>query len=417
MGSPGTHHLVFFSDCPYYGGAEGYLGMLAEAAPAGWRISAIVPAGKPGEILARRFERAGAEVLRFRKASWTSPALWSEVRGHLARLGGDRLHLNLPSVYDACLSVPAVLAKRAGYRRVVSTEHLPMVARARRRVPIKLAMTTAIDAIIVNTAWNRDRLAHYHHVPLRKIVIIPNGSAESPALAPEARRALRAGLGAADDDVVLAIVARLTERKGHRFLFAALQAIAREEPERRWRLWVVGDGEEREQLGAQAEALGLAGRISFLGHRDDVREVIHACDLMVLPSLLETQPFVLTEAMASARPIVTTAIYGIPEIVADGVTGCLVPPGEVPPLTRAVARLMAEPETRRRMGEAGRRRYEERFTVEMVAARTYGVIAGASGNGRAASGPSGKEPDWRQPSADGRDASRATAGGSTEAHG
>jgi len=381
MGRQGAHHLVFFTDCAYYAGAEAYIGMLAEAAPPGWRLSAIVPAGEPGELLAQRLARAGAAVRRFRPRAWADPRLWSEVSRLLRRLGGDRLHLNLPSVYDACLSVPARIAKRAGYRRVVSTEHLPMVLRARRRMVVKIFTTTAIDAVIVHTAWNRERLAHYHHVPLSKIVVIPNGSAEAPAMTAEARGALRARLGVAGAATAVAMVGRLTERKGHRFLLEALARLARGGFAPEWRLWVVGTGEEQEALSAQAARLGLDGRVSFLGYREDAREIIHACDLLVLPSLLETQPLVITEAMASARPVIATAIYGIPEIVADGVSGCLVPAGEEEPLAAALARLITDRALAARMGQAGRRRYEERFTLARMAERTYGVLVGTGSAG------------------------------------
>jgi len=256
-----------------------------------------------------------------------------------------------------------------------------MVLRARRRMVVKIFTTTAIDAVIVHTAWNRERLAHYHHVPLSKIVVIPNGSAEAPAMTAEARGALRARLGVAGAATAVAMVGRLTERKGHRFLLEALARLARGGFAPEWRLWVVGTGEEQEALSAQAARLGLDGRVSFLGYREDAREIIHACDLLVLPSLLETQPLVITEAMASARPVIATAIYGIPEIVADGVSGCLVPAGEEEPLAAALARLITDRALAARMGQAGRRRYEERFTLARMAERTYGVLVGTGSAG------------------------------------
>ena len=368
----GAHHLVFFSDCAYYAGAEAYVGMLAEAAPANWRLSAMTPEGKAGEGLARRWEKAGVQVARFRPPSWSHPGGWSAIDRQLRSFGGDRLHLNLPSVYDSAYSIPAFLAKRAGYRRVVTTEHLPMVLRARRRMLVKMLTTTAVDAVIVHTAWNRERLAHYHHVPLKKIVIIPNGSAEAPALSREERDRLRAQWGAGAHTRVAAVVARLTERKGHRVLFEALATHALPE----WRLWVVGEGEEEGALREQARRLGLADRVDFLGFQENAREIIHACDLLVLPSMMETQPLVITEAMASARPVIATAIYGIPEIVADGVTGCLVPPNEAAPLAQAIGRLLADRDLAERMGRAGRERYERHFTLARMAERTYRVIAG-----------------------------------------
>jgi glycosyltransferase involved in cell wall biosynthesis len=80
--------------------------------------------------------------------------------------------------------------------------------------------------------------------------------------------------------------------------------------------------------------------------------------------------------MASGRAVLTTAIYGIPEIVADGETGLLVPPGETAPLTAALATIIGDRERREAFGRAGRRRYEERFTLALMGERTYGVLSG-----------------------------------------
>jgi glycosyltransferase involved in cell wall biosynthesis len=311
------------------------------------------------------------------------PRLWVEVGRLLRNIGGQILHMNLPWVYGSCVSVPALLAKLAGYRRVVTTEHLPMVERARKRMILKLLLVPFIDAIIVHTDWNRRILAGKHRMPLGKMHVIPNGSSESPAQSEEKRSALRRDLGLSPGETALVVVGRLTERKGHRFLFDALARLARRSPACAWRLWVVGDGEEEQALKDQAEELGIARQVAFLGHRSDARAIIHAADLLVLSSLLETQPLVITEAMASGLPVVVSGIYGIPEIVADGVTGRLVPPGEVAPLAQAIEELVTDGRMREQMGRAARKRYEEEFTLERMAHRTYEVLEGRDRRGSA----------------------------------
>jgi len=393
MRTAAERHLVFFSDCPYYGGAEGYLVLLAAARPtAGWRLSALVPAGEGGEILAARLERAGVAVQRYRlppipsrgrlKPLGTLPARlvrgaadWWRLYRRLAALRGDVLHLNLPSVYDGRHSLPAVLAKWAGCGRVVTTEHLPMVRPARRRLGIKRLCSTAIDAIIVHTRWNRAALADYHRMPVAKMAIIPNGSAPAPKMDAQRRRDLRAQLGLEPETVGLVIVGRLTARKGHRLLLEALRRLA-DELLPPWRLLIVGDGEEEEALRAQSAAAGLEQRVAFLGHREDARLIMAAADLLLLPSTLETQPLVLTEAMAAGRPVVAARIFGIPEIVSDGQTGVLVPPGDVEALATATRRLIEDPRVRAEFGAAGFRRYQEQFRLEVMAERTYRVLSG-----------------------------------------
>lgn len=376
-GAPETEktRVVFFADPPYFGGAEEYIVMLAAACPlASWTPAAVLPADEGGDELARRLDQLGVAVVRYERRRWHDPALVADLRGRFRGLGAQVVHLNLPSVYDACLSMPAVAAKLAGARRVVTTEHLPMVDRARRRMVVKLALAPWIDAIIVHTHTNRRILARKHHMPYGRMRVVPNGSADLPPAGAQERAALRAALGAGAGEVVLVIAAGLTARKGHRFLFEALARMPAQTPP--WRLWVMGQGEQEEALREQARALGLAQRIRFLGFRTDARRVIEAGDLLVLPSLVETQPLVITEAMASGRPVVASGVYGIPEIVLDGRTGRLVPPGEVAPLAGVLAELVADEQARARLGRAARERYEAEFTLETMAARTYAVLGG-----------------------------------------
>ncbi len=373
-------HLVFFCDPPYYGGAEGYVAMLAEGRPRGWRLSALLPADAGGDVLAEKLASAGVAVRRFPRRPWFAPQFWREARDLLAATGGEILHLNLPSVYDACHSVPAVLAKSVGYRRVVTTEHLPMVLRARRHMVVKMCLSTAIDAMIVHTEWNRHRLASYHHLPAGKMVVIPNGSPSPAPMSPSERAAFRAALGVTPGDVAIAVVARLTERKGHRYLLEALANVSRAGAAPReaapWKLLVVGEGEEESALRQMVSHLGLGDAVRFLGYRPDAVRIIQASDVLALASLVESQPLVITEAMACGVPVVATAIYGIPEIVADGETGLLVPPAEVAPLAAVLRDLIASGELRERLGRAARARFEARFTLERMAERTYRVLQG-----------------------------------------
>jgi glycosyltransferase involved in cell wall biosynthesis len=382
-------HLVFFCDPPYYGGAEGYVAMLAEGRLRGWRLSALLPSDTGGDVLAEKLAAANVTVRRFGRRSWRDPRLWRELRGLLAATGGEILHMNLPSVYDACHSVPAVLAKSVGYRRVVTTEHLPVVLRARRRMVLKVLLSPAVDAMIVHTEWNRRRLASYHHMPLGKTVVIPNGSPSPSPMGAADREAFRAALGVAPEDVAIAVVARLTERKGHRYLLEALANVRRAGSESQevgpWKLLVVGEGEEEGALRQMVTHLGLGDAVRFLGYRPDAIRVIQVSDVLALASRIESQPLVITEAMACGIPVVATAIYGIPEIVVDKETGLLVPPSEVAPLAAALRELIAGRELRERLGRAARERFEARFTLERMCERTYRVLRGTGSGGGAGS--------------------------------
>ncbi len=111
----------------------------------------------------------------------------------------------------------------------------------------------------------------------------------------------------------------------------------------------------------------MAGSITWTGHRNDVDEILAALDLYVLPSLEESLPLSVLEAMASGLAVVASAVGGIPECVTSGETGLLVPPARSDRLAAAIVELLGDPARRRRFGDAGRRRMQEQFTAESQA--------------------------------------------------
>jgi len=167
---------------------------------------------------------------------------------------------------------------------------------------------------------------------------------------------------AAGEPFTIACVARLERKKGHRHLLDACAALVARGIDVRCRL--LGDGAERTVLEARARSIGLGARVEFLGagSRDRVREVIASAHVVVLPSVVDESgradgvPVSLMEAMAMARPVVTTRVTGIPELVEDGVGGLLVPPGDGLALADAIERLRGDPELAARLASGGRRR-------------------------------------------------------------
>jgi sugar transferase (PEP-CTERM/EpsH1 system associated) len=136
------------------------------------------------------------------------------------------------------------------------------------------------------------------------------------------------------------------------------------------RLLLVGEGELRDDLETRARSLGISGIVTFAGFRSDVAEILAACDVFVLPSLWEGMPNVVLEAMAVGLPVVATQVGGVPEIVLDGETGLLVPPGDSETLAQALIRLLRDPDLRSRMGRAGRRRVEQHFSANQLVLET-----------------------------------------------
>jgi glycosyltransferase involved in cell wall biosynthesis len=156
------------------------------------------------------------------------------------------------------------------------------------------------------------------------------------------------------------VIARLTEQKGHRFLFDALAATP---ALAQTHLLVVGGGDLDHDLRRSAGALGLDGRVHFLGPRRDLGDLLGAIDLFVLPSLWEGLPLSLVLAMGAGVPPVATAVAGIPEVVEDGRTGLLVPAGDAAALGAALARLVSDGALRERIGRDARASVLPRFGV------------------------------------------------------
>jgi glycosyltransferase involved in cell wall biosynthesis len=169
-------------------------------------------------------------------------------------------------------------------------------------------------------------------------------------------------------------VGRLAPMKGFAVLLEALADVEDA------RLTLVGDGPERAALEATARRLGLDGRVRFTGAlgAGAVTELLREADVFCLPSFAEGVPVVLMEAMAARLPVVTTAIMGIPELVADGVAGHLVPPGRAAPLAGALRELVGDPAARARMGAAGRAAIEAGFDVDRTAAELARLLGGAT---------------------------------------
>jgi glycosyltransferase involved in cell wall biosynthesis len=184
--------------------------------------------------------------------------------------------------------------------------------------------------------------------------------------------------------VTILCIARAIEKKGLDLLLAALALLP---PELSWRLMHVGAGPLASGLADLAGRLGLTGQVSWLGARtqDEVLEALRAADIFCLAARVARDgdrdglPNVVMEAMSQELPVVATKIAAIPEVVAPGVTGLLVPPEQPEALARALAELIAAPEVRQAMGREGRRRVLERFAFEAGIerlARRFG-LAGA----------------------------------------
>lgn len=256
-------------------------------------------------------------------------------------------------------------ARRAGVQRIVHTPHghvfggyfHPLVARAFMALERRAAAWT--DRIV--TLSDLEARDHLRHGIGRseQFVTIPSGVELGPVLAAEPRR-LAVGRP------LIGTVARLVPVKGIEQLIEATPALLRAFP--RAAILLVGEGESRPALEARARRLGVAEAVHFAGFRQDVPAVMAGMDLFVLPSLNEGMGRVLVMAMALGKPIVATAVGGVPELLAEGRAGLLVPPADPGALAEAIATLLRDPARARALGQAGRERAASYSAESMLAA-------------------------------------------------
>lgn len=165
----------------------------------------------------------------------------------------------------------------------------------------------------------------------------------------------------------LVFVGRLAGVKGVPVLLDALSGLVADIPG--LRVTLIGDGPERAALQSRAQELGLGAVVSFAGYmsQDAVAETLAGADALVLPSFAEGVPVTLMEAMASGLPVLATRVGGISELVEDGVSGYLVPPGNVDALTARLRDLLGDPQLRAQMGAAGRAKVAADFNQQTEA--------------------------------------------------
>jgi len=207
--------------------------------------------------------------------------------------------------------------------------------------------------VVVNGQF-RDRLVR-QWIPRGRIAVIHNAIDPRWAAAarqPEAAAALRARLGIGAGEIVLLIAARLSREKDHATLLRAL-ADLRGKHHLTPRLIVLGDGPERPHIDAAIRAMGLAGQVILPGWVPS-EPYYGIADVAVLSSVVEGSPNAILEAIGAGVPVVATAVGGIPEIVSDGESALLVPPGDAARMAEALRSVLAAPELAQRLAARGR---------------------------------------------------------------
>jgi L-malate glycosyltransferase len=261
--------------------------------------------------------------------------------------------------------------------------HYPDVVSWKRRLTNRALLGRLADEINAVCQFSAESLARVDGFSGTRIDVIENGI-DIARYAQGSRLDVRRRLRLDPHRRYVACIARFHPVKDHAMLLSAFAQVAAALPD--VDLLLAGDGPLREQLVAQAAVLGVSARVQFLGVRNDVADILQASDVFALTSISEAASLTLLEAMASALPVVVTAVGGNPEIVVHGEHGYLVPRGDAAAAAGALATLLRDPARAALMGEAGRRRVHERYQLSRTIEAYYDRYAAAAGRLRAMTG-------------------------------
>lgn len=241
---------------------------------------------------------------------------------------------------------------------------------------IERALARVTTRVLTVSESVRQDLLRYGIGRPDRLSVMPLGLDLAPFLDVDRHRGeLRRELGIDADVPLVGIVARLVPIKHHEDFITAAALTAQAVPH--CRFLIVGDGERRQELSALVAERNLASRVLFLGWRRDLSRLYADLDVVALTSANEGSPVSLIEAMTAGCPVVATRVGGVPDLVEDGVSGLVVPPGRPDLVADALRTLLTDPERRRLMGEAGRKRAYPAFSVERLVAdvdRLYSEI-------------------------------------------
>lgn len=367
--------IYFYTDSRVLGGAELALLMLMKHLDEErWKATLVLDADPGAEPVARLAAASGVPIRRVPPMPLGIDGAWRA--RHLVRmLRGAR-----PDLFHAHLSWP--LAAKWGLAAAVvaripsvATVHLIPEFELGRSSHLQLRfLSRRVGRIIAVSGAVAAELVERFSWPAEKISVVYN-AVEVERFGAEGSPALRAELGVSAGRPLVLTPARLEKQKGHPALLQAATHL----PDAVFAF--AGDGPDRGKLEALAADLEVADRVLFLGHRTDVPDLLAACDVFALPSLYEGSSLAVLEAMAARRPVVSSAIGGTDELIADGEDGVLVPPGDAEALAEALRPLLADQRSRATLAGRAREKAERLFSPRAMASGTEAVyeelLAGA----------------------------------------
>jgi glycosyltransferase involved in cell wall biosynthesis len=326
-----------------------------------YAITVVLPTNLQYSITA--LKKTGVEVvpLHMSKILWNTKSIVSLIK-LIRRQNFDIVHVHSQ---EAGLFV-RVIARIAGAQAIVYTPQCTNIQRTRwfwLYRSIEKILSHITDVIISVNEVDRIRIIQWG-VPSSKVITIPKGIDLSSFKEPIDVARLKRTLGLDEERPLVMQVGRLSDQKNPLAFVKGAAIVAREHPDVQFAL--VGDGPLKNEVETSIQELGMNKHVRWLGWQDKAYKYIGAADIISLTSRWEGLPYVLLEAMAWSRPVVTTAVNGCPEIVKHGITGYIVPQSNEVAWANCVINLLDNPGQSVEMGQRGNELVEEEFTLQKM---------------------------------------------------
>ncbi len=380
--------IGLFTDCTNFAGTERHMLDLACALRAGGEEAEIIC--PPDAILAERAAREGVPVFALSCAGKLGLLAALPKLRRAARAGRwEVLH-----THNGRTTLLAALALRGGNgTTLVTTQHFVHPARTRRRGivarisnEIHQAVGRHVDRIVAISEAVRAAAVAREAATARKIRVVLNGIRDPEADTLTDPEAVRRGLGVETGTPLVVCLSRLDAEKNLEVLIEAMRTVTAAIPQAR--CVIAGAGGEQANLQRRIDAAGLAGTVRLLGFHADPLSLVRAGNVFVLPSALEPFGLSIVEAMALGVPVIAVRAGGPQEIVVEGVSGLLVPPGGAAEMATAITSGLRQPDLAARLGAGGRERFLHAFTAARMATEMRAVYREARG---------GEQPANRRP--------------------
>jgi glycosyltransferase involved in cell wall biosynthesis len=319
--------------------------------------------------IARDAETAGIEVRCFTMADGEGFFGWISSLAALFRLTGYLIKAR-PMIVHSFLFRANIISRIAAF-----LARIPLVISSVRVMggekdyyhTIEKVTSCMVDHYISVSDSVKEYLIEKANILPEKITTIYNGVTLNGQI-PKGKGGVPGPFGLGPNDSVVLSVGRFHRQKGYDYLIRAITTVKREVPT--VKVLIVGEGEEENDLKNLVKSLDLRKEVIFPGLCRDVGNILNFTELFVLPSLWEGMPNAVLEAMAAAKPVVATRVGGVAELVVNGETGILVPPEDPDALARAMVDLLQNTEKANSMGNAGRERVQEHFSLTEMVAKT-----------------------------------------------